>query len=253
MTACAFPECPMPRKSLSWCAGHYAQWHQGRELAPLRRPTHGPHDCARHQPGSACCYTSCGCRCRPCLDARKRERKQGEVGLRKRVPAIGTVRRLQGLAADGWFDAEIAAAVGVTPGHISRLRRATTTVRRSTATRVRSACKQLARMPSPPGWRRDSRRAFAAHRGWAPLAAWDDIDDPAATPQTGDARRKGSTIENIAWCIESGETNILAIAARVGITPESVDRALHGAGRHDLVARLSDPISIARRARGRAA
>lgn len=33
---CEFPSCTEPVHSRGLCSGHYRQWHQGRELAPLR-------------------------------------------------------------------------------------------------------------------------------------------------------------------------------------------------------------------------
>ena len=169
------------------------------------------------------------------------------------LDATGTTRRLQALGALGYTSRDIATDSGIPHDYTRKLMqggRPTVTV--GTTERVRRCFDRLS-MVRPSGWLADRQRRQSAEKGWNPPLAWDDIDDPAAVPQAGDTRRTGATVENIAWCIESGETNILAIAARVGITPESVDRALHGAGRHDLVARLSDPISIARRAHGRAA
>lgn len=212
------------------------------------------HICARHQPGRTC-YSRCGCRCDDCRAGNARDRQLRKMGRLTYADPTGTRRRLQALGALGWSKAAISEATGIHERQIAHLRSTDRPIWRSSAERVQRCYDALSMRlpPDTPATRRN--RTDALRRGWLTPLHWDegDIDDPAATPQTGDTRRTGATVENIAWCIESGETNILAIAARVGITPESVDRALHGAGRHDLVARLSDPISIARRARGRAA
>lgn len=220
------------------------------------------HDCTRHPPGSATCYAHHACRCEPCRREHAKAHKAWALkalqGRRETIDATGTVRRIQALCAAGWSRRDLAAILGMEKSAVDRLANGVTVCWRSTAARVRAAFEthwQGPPEPATPHQRACRARtvATAARQGWALPMAWDDIDDPAAVPQAGDTRRTGATVENIAWCIESGETNILAIAARVGITPESVDRALHKAGRHDLVARLSDPISVARRARGRAA
>lgn len=253
MKTCTGPLCDRPRQKLALCDTHYTQWRTKGDLTPIRPVATGlPHLCARHQPGRTC-YSRCGCRCDDCRAGNARDRQLRKMGRLTYADPTGTRRRLQALGALGWSKAAIAVATGIHERQIAQLRSWDRPIWRSTAERVRRGYDALSMRlpPDTPASRRN--RTYAARRGWAPPLAWDDIDDPAATPQTGDTRRTGATIENIAWCIESGETNILAIAARVGITPESVDRALHGAGRHDLVARLSDPISIARRAHGRAA
>ena len=255
MQPCSFPGCGRPRQALTLCKTHHKQWRTKGDLTPIRNPITGlPHDCTHHQPGRTC-YHVCRCRCDDCRAGNARDRNLRKMGRLTYADPTGTRRRLQALGALGWSKAAIAAATGIHERQIAQLRSWDRPIWRSTAERVRRGYDALSMRlpPDTPATRRN--RTDAARRGWLTPLHWDegDIDDPAATPQTGDTRRTGATVENIAWCIESGETNILAIAARVGITPESVDRALHSAGRHDLVARLSDPISIARRARGRAA
>lgn len=214
-----------------------------------------PHDCTRHQP-SRTCYNSCDCRCRACASAATSWRKRQARGWTTRVPIIGPMRRIQALAAMGWTSDAIAAESGINRRDIDRIRVGETpSVNRAMAIKVARLYDRLSMTPPPSTRGSRAARGHALRQGWAPPLAWDEgeIDNPAASPQTGDRRRKGATIEEIAWCIEGGETNPEAIAGRVGIAPTSVKDLLHKAGRHDLVARLSDPISVARRARGRAA
>lgn len=233
---CTYPDCPNPRKSLGWCHGHYSQQRLGRELAPLRRPNYGPHECTRHQPGTPSCYTRCGCRCKSCLGARQRERKQGEAGLRRRVPAAGTARRLQGLARAGWLDVEIAALLKVRPSHISVLRRSTTTVRQGTAARVREVTDILEARPAPQGVRPGMRRTFSANQGWQPLAAWDDIDNPDEQPHDDHGGRLDIAAE-VGLLIDTDTPT--SIATRLGYSGmDGLYAALRKAGRDDLKRRL---------------
>ncbi|MGW9245803.1 hypothetical protein [Streptomyces badius] len=99
-----------------------------------------------------------------------------------KVPAVGTVRRVQALRAIGYSLAEIAAAMGMAKTALSNTvcgRRPTVAV--DTARAAQRVYKQLGKRPGT------SRRATnrAAVMGWAPPAAWDDdtIDDPQARPE----------------------------------------------------------------------
>lgn len=98
------------------------------------------------------------------------------------ISPVGTQRRLQGLAAAGYGIGALAAELGQRPG---TLRRSLTrsTVKAGLARAVRDLADRLEAV-TPPG---DPEavaavQADAARRGWVRLAAWDDIDNPAATP-----------------------------------------------------------------------
>ncbi|MBQ1118468.1 hypothetical protein [Streptomyces sp. C3-3] len=99
-----------------------------------------------------------------------------------KVPAVGTVRRVQALMAIGHSLADIADAMGMARTALSN-----TVCGRRPAVAVdtaRSAQRVYKEMSERPG---DAKRSInrAVTRGWAPPAAWDDdtIDDPTARPE----------------------------------------------------------------------
>lgn len=98
------------------------------------------------------------------------------------INPIGTRRRLQGLAVAGYGLTVLAGELNRSPG---KLQQATTriTVRADFARAVRDLADRLEIVPPPgdPGLIA-ATQGDAERRGWVPLAAWDDIDDPAATP-----------------------------------------------------------------------
>jgi hypothetical protein len=96
------------------------------------------------------------------------------------IDPTGTRRRLEALAALGWTFGDLAQRFGVD----------TTTPRkwcvhplvaRTTAERVKQLYRDLAATPGPS----ERARRRAVRKGWAPPAAWDDIDDPNAKPDLG--------------------------------------------------------------------
>jgi predicted transcriptional regulator len=98
------------------------------------------------------------------------------------VPAVGTHRRLQALAAIGWNRAHLAAELKVTKPAVGQwLTR--DVVYSSTALRVSEL---YARLGDTPGASERTRR-HAASVGWLPPIAWDEdtIDDPATPPYAG--------------------------------------------------------------------
>lgn len=105
------------------------------------------------------------------------------------VPAVGTRRRLQGLAWHGWPPRQVGEHVGLAPAHVWRIATgaAGERVRGDTARRVEATCRRLWGVsPVDAGvepWRVEVTRRRAVERGWVPLLAWDDIDDPEAEPQ----------------------------------------------------------------------
>jgi transcriptional regulator with XRE-family HTH domain len=105
------------------------------------------------------------------------------------VPAVGTRRRLQGLAWHGWPPAQVGRRVGLAPAHVWRIAAGLTggRVLAETACRVEAACRRLWGVsPADAGvepWRVTLTRERAVERGWVSLLAWDDIDDPDARPQ----------------------------------------------------------------------
>lgn len=95
------------------------------------------------------------------------------------VPALGAARRLQALSALGYEAVHIAPLLNVHPDVVRRWRshdRPTITRRRHND--ITALADRLDGIPGP------SRRArtIAHRKQWVPLAAWDDIDNPADKP-----------------------------------------------------------------------
>lgn len=109
-------------------------------------------------------------------------------GHGRKVPGIGTVRRLRALIAIGWSQSDLAARLGVTQQQVSLLTRGIhPEVHVSTREAVTRLYDQLS-MTVPthrPAHSVNRTRADAARKGWAPPLAWDDdqIDNPDAQPE----------------------------------------------------------------------
>jgi len=144
-----------------------------------------------------------------------------------RMLVVGTRRRLQALAWNGWTLEAISERTGVPMMSLSNAR---TGARRlvSVATRnaVADVYEQLQNQHQQGG---SGRAAFIARkRGWAPPAAWDDdtIDDPGAQPEGLVQRGRRTTdpliVEDIADLHRVGYTD-REIATRLGFnTPDAV-------------------------------
>lgn len=153
--------------------------------------------CSSHRHGTYSDYRI-GCRC---PEAREDQRLyQKRIRERRALPRLvdrtGTVRRLQALAALGWRWQDMAEALGKTSwqnvqamaiGKSHRL------VTRATAAGVARIYGRLSGHLGPSEVTR--RRAVA--KGWAPPLAWDDIDDPDATPR-GLVRERRPTVDQAA-------------------------------------------------------
>lgn len=104
------------------------------------------------------------------------------------VRGIGTQRRLRGLSAAGWPLVHIAPRVESHRDHLNWIALAPADVRVSSriADRVTAVTRDL--FPLDPVAHGIEKRVVswlrgeARRRGWVPLLAWDDIDDPAAKP-----------------------------------------------------------------------
>lgn len=154
------------------------------------------------------------------------------------IGTLGSTRRVQALAAIGWSLRDLSDHSGLPRVTIQVIRLAqTATIKPATANAIAATFDELCM--SPGSSERTRQRALEA--GWAPPLAWDDIDDPAATPDTGPTRgpgRPGLNIEDIEWVIGGGTTNLDALATRLNSTPAAISKALYRAGRIDLVRRL---------------
>lgn len=148
------------------------------------------------------------------------------------VDAAGTRRRIQALVALGWTHKALAPYLGVNSAYVGDL----ATNGNVTSRHARTVAAVYDRLwdadplqhgVTPAAVKRS--RNLANKNGWPPPLAWDDdsIDDPAAKPQLGTGRRRrGDTAAEIAWLVESGETDTGVIAARVGISEDAVRRSM---------------------------
>lgn len=94
-------------------------------------------------------------------------------------PSTGTVRRIRGLYLSGHGPVQIADASNISPSMITQLAGGRYQgVSARTEKAIRRAVTELA--PRTGTCRRAKIRA--QREQWAPLGAWDDIDDPQATP-----------------------------------------------------------------------
>jgi len=109
--------------------------------------------------------------------ARDRERRNGDTG--RRYPAWMVRRRGEALMAIGWTADHIAVAGGWNTGQtVNSAMGGTTYVNRATYTRMDTAYQRLSTRPGPSESTRQRARAW----GFAPPAAWDDIDNEDETP-----------------------------------------------------------------------
>lgn len=106
------------------------------------------------------------------------------LGQPPRVPAIGTARRIQAMAYQGWAIKQTASMAGCSWSYLFELLRGDyATMPREIAEAVEKLARKLHGIPGPSG----QSRAAARRNGWAPLAAWDDINDPCELPNLGAA------------------------------------------------------------------
>ncbi len=237
---CTGPECTRPRRKLTLCDAHYAQWRLNGELRPIRAAVRGPpHAGPRHQPGRTC-YQVCRCRCDGCRAGNAKDRQLRKMGRLAYADPTGTRRRLQALTALGWTNAAIAAVTGICPRHLATLRNTHRPINRATAAKVAAGYDRLSMKlpPDTPATRRN--RTDAAHRGWLPPLCWDDaeIDDPAAKPRaTGRQEVRRGTADDVAWMAETGES-LLGIQRRTGLSISGIEYALKRADRDDLWRRI---------------
>lgn len=134
------------------------------------------------------------------------------------VDATGTRRRIQALMALGWPQALIGAELGVKQRAVSNwLARQYVTARNAKA--VADLYDRLSMTPGPS----EITRSRALARGWVPPLAWDDIDDPAATPQNPTARYSFADRYRDARH-HKRVTDVNDLAAELRVTPRSLLR-----------------------------
>lgn len=148
----------------------------------------------------------------------------------RKVPALGTRRRLQALVAIGWDLHTLATRAGVSVDRLSRIARGRNpVVFRSTAARIASLYDGHHMQPPPPGRAANYARSIAAKNGYAPPLAWDDIDtDPApigVRHRELVQRHDHHTWEDHDELRAQGYTRA-QIAHRLGMTVDALEKAL---------------------------
>ena len=152
---------------------------------------------------------------------------------------IGLTRRLQALYALGWTTNEVARITGLTAATVRRLAREQSTSSPPTEMKILHAyARASSRVPHPRDDEQRAelarRRTMAYERGWAPPYAWDDIDDPTATPKG--VRRPGKTfpivgVDEALLLLQLGVAPI-EVARRLAVQPQSLARRLRRAQLH---------------------
>jgi hypothetical protein len=189
------------------------------------------------------CPDDC-CRLARNADA-KRGRIERQLGYYRRVPAVGTQRRLRALARMGWSGRHVCRLAGYSARSFHPHLMRCTWLSRATAAKIAAIYDQLSMREGPSTF----ARRHAERNGWPPPLAWDDdeIDDPDAQP----AGSSGTSQPGPRSPVDAGDVEHLlsfgehtdAIAERFGVDRESLYRALHRRGRSDLVERLQGRVA----------
>lgn len=115
---------------------------------------------------------------------------RGKVAAGPQVPAVGLIRRVRALRADGFTNEVIAGLMGVTPEAVSELARRDRAVAFETTHREVVEVYQKLVGARPADYAITPRaekytRGVARKRNWAPSACWDPdtLDDPGAHPE----------------------------------------------------------------------
>lgn len=117
---------------------------------------------------------------------RSSEYKQNyRAGVRRRVPATGTIRRFQALQVLGYSTVELKAMLGRSTVNrrnlLPRDKNGTGMIQPETA-RVWAELYEKLCMTPATGPRANHIRAMARNKGWAGPLEWDDIDNPDEVP-----------------------------------------------------------------------
>jgi len=167
---------------------------------------------------------------------------------------IGTVRRLQALAAIGWTQTQIAGALGTTRQHVNKAMSGHVEIGRRPGPTY-SATGEVLRgealvhdlyesLRDGPDHRHQMCGWLAKVNGWNPPAAWDecDIDDPTARPFDSLA---------VSWWaalpLLTGEALVAHVRRRMGWESSSAARIAETAG-YGSVERCADVLARCRRA-----
>jgi transcriptional regulator with XRE-family HTH domain len=205
-------------------------------VRPLRKGTRVFFCPPEHRHGGALtCYQRHGCRCDECRANGRRnylakanfERKLRAVSGRDvLVPAVGSVRRLQALALNGWTLPEVAERTGFSRGGLSDIRCGRKAwVRLSTHKRLKrfyeSVWDQIIDTPHAL-----IAVSWAKRQGFVPGLAWDDIDRDVEPPSQVVELPDRRTIDYVAverlWREGLSDRQI---AERLGCSGAGVQRA----------------------------
>ena len=191
-----------------------------------------------------------GCRdacCRRAVAAQRAEQRRRYYLLRTdtlMVPATGTRRRIQALAALGWPTSEVSRRAGYERSHLGLLMRRES-IRRTTAERIAAVYETLS-MQLPPETTKTQRidasraRRIARERGWPPPLAWDDdhIDDPAYEPHAWHYV-PADRAEHLAD-LDERQAGISEVCSELGIRRDSVERWCERNGMRDMYVRFME-------------
>jgi len=183
-------------------------------------------------------YVSGRCRCTPARLASstyaKRRRASAKTGRPYLTDGTGTGRRIHALMAAGWSSPALAARLYVHKNRIAKLANQPR-VHIAWADAITDLYNQIGLEEGPC----NRARAAARKAGWPLPIEWGpDIDDPDAKPLRLDRIPRGIDMGDVELVISSGAP-WQAAADRLGVGRKALDRRLHRAGRHDLVARLT--------------
>ena len=153
------------------------------------------------------------------------------------VPSRGTARRVQALVARGWSQEKIAAHAGITSQRIRPILDGAPATA-ATVRAINALYEELWDQAPPEGTHRDKiaasrARGRAGRMGWAPPAAWDDIDHDDAPYQGADIRATTEErLDDLEFLIDSG-TPVHEAVRRAGFPSiPAAERAAHRAGRN---------------------
>lgn len=140
------------------------------------------------------------------------------------IDAVGTRRRLQGLVVAGYPQSDLAWRLGMKATNFTRLIHGDL-VRASTARAARALFAELLlHAPETRGVSRVSAeraRNLGRRKGWAPVGAWDAIDDPDAVPDLGaSADQVMALVENAEFIHDTDKATWQHTAERLGVGVE---------------------------------
>lgn len=159
------------------------------------------------------------------------------------IPSLGTVRRLRALTVMGWSMADLAARCDVAESTLHALRNPKHTMTRPRfAAAVAELYEQLSMTHGPCRY----AATRARKKGWAPPLAWNDIDNPAETPDGIGSSVHHLSVDDIEWFLEQEPTATAGrVAERFGLTRDAVQQCARRAERFDVVRTLARNAEIA--------